>query len=112
MLSCYTVPFSSWTTLHSRLPFYFLSDSPPNPNLKKGKMRKASPFLISPLLCTSSYRDLLRVSALFFPNNMEGFKRTICIGYFCSSAKVSKKKRKDATLVCCQTIHQVALISL
>ena len=66
MLSYYTVPSSSQRTLHSCLPLYFLSDWPPNPNPEKVKMRKVSPYLISPLLCTLY---LIRLSALFFPNN-------------------------------------------
>ena len=66
MLSYYTVPSSSQRTLHSCLPFYFLSDWRPNPNLEKEKMRKVSPYLIFPLLCTLY---LIRLSALFFPNN-------------------------------------------
>ena len=66
MLSYYTVPSSSQRTLHSCLPFYFLSDWPPNPNPEKEKMRKVSPYLIFPLLCTLY---LIRLSALFFPNN-------------------------------------------
>ena len=66
MLSYYTVPSSSQRALHSCLPLYFLSDWPPNPNPEKVKMRKVSPYLISPLLCTLY---LIRLSALFFPNN-------------------------------------------
>ena len=46
MLSYYTVSFSSKRNLHSHLPFHFLSDWRPNPNAKKDKMRKVSPFPI------------------------------------------------------------------
>ena len=58
------------------LPFHFLSNWPPNSNLKKGKIWKVSPYLTSSLLCILSWIYLLRLSALFFPNNMEGSKRT------------------------------------
>ena len=37
-----------------RLPFHFLSDWPPNPNPKKEKIRKVSPYVISSFLCTLS----------------------------------------------------------
>ena len=39
-------------------------------------MRKVSPFLIFPLLCTLSYRYLLHLSAFFFPNNEIQSKNT------------------------------------
>ena len=94
-------------------PFHFPSDWPPTSNPKKEKMRKVSPYLISLLLCTLSYIYLLQLSAIFFPNNMEGSKRsTTHLVIFAVQQKTSKKKKKkDTTLwqnVCCQTIHQIA----
>ena len=85
--------------LHSCLPFYFLSDWPPNPNAKKEKMQKVSPFPISPLLCTLSQKCLLRLSVLFFPNNMEGSRRssTLLVIFTCSSTKKTSKKNKKKT---------------
>ena len=78
-----------------RLPLHFLSDWPPNPNPKKEKMRKVSPYLISSFLCTLSQRYLLRLAAIFFPNNMEGSKRTtIRFGHLCSSTKKGKSQKK------------------
>ena len=58
-------------------------------------MRKVSPYLISSFLCTLSQRYLLRLAALFFPNNMEGSKRTTTrFGHLHSSTKKSKKTKK------------------
>ena len=58
-------------------------------------MRKVSPYLISSFLCTLSQRYLLRLAALFFPNNMEGSKRTTTrFGHLCSSTKKKSKKTK------------------
>ena len=106
-----------------RLPFYFLSDWPPNPNPKKGKYVKG--FLISNFLVPLYFvlEILLRLAALFFPNNMEGSKRTTTrFGHLHSSTKKSKKtkktqknKKNHTTLwwkVFCQAIHQIALSSL
>ena len=78
-----------------RLPFYFLSDWPPNPNPKKGKYVKG--FLISSFLVPLYFvlEILLRLAALFFPNNMEGSKRTTTrFGHLHSSTKKSKKTKK------------------
>ena len=81
--------------LHSSLPFYFLSDWPPHPNAKKEKMQKVSPFPISPLLCTLSQKCLLRLSVLFFPNNMEGSRisSTLLVIFTSSSTKKQAKKK-------------------
>ena len=58
-------------------------------------MQKVSPYLISSFLCTLSQRYLLRLAALFFPNNMEGSKRTTTrFGHLCSSTKKKSKKTK------------------
>ena len=58
-------------------------------------MQNVSPYLISSCLCTLSQRCLLRLSALFYPNNMEGSKRaTTCFGRLCSSTKTKQKKTK------------------
>ena len=58
-------------------------------------MRKVSPYLISSLLCTLSQRYLLRLSALFFPNNIEGSKRTTTrFCHLCSSIKNKQRKKK------------------
>ena len=78
-----------------RLPFYFLSDWPPNPNPKKGKYVKG--FLISNFLVPLYFvlEILLRLAALFFPNKMEGSKRTTTrFGHLHSSTKKSKKTKK------------------
>ena len=78
-----------------RLPFYFLSDWPPNPNPKKGKYVKG--FLISNFLVPLYFvlEILLRLAALFFPNNMEGSKRTTTrFRHLHSSTKKSKKTKK------------------
>ena len=59
-------------------------------------MRKIFALLISLLLCTLSQRYLLRLSPFFFPDNMEGSKRTT-IGHLCSSTKnkqTNKTKQK------------------
>ena len=63
-------------------------------------MRKVSPYLIYSLLCTLSQRYLLRIFALFFPNNMEGSKRTTTrFGHLCSSTKSKQKKKKRYNLM-------------
>ena len=78
-----------------RLPFHFLSDCPPNPNIKKEKIRKVSLYVFSLFLCTLSKRYLLRLAAPFFPNNMEGSKRTTTrFDHLCSSTKKIAKRQK------------------
>ena len=63
-------------------------------------MRKVSPYLISSFFCTLSQRYLLRLAALFFPNNMEGSKRTTTrFGHLCSSTKKIKKAKKRYNLL-------------
>ena len=59
-------------------------------------MRKVSSFL-----CTLSQRYLLRLAAIFFPNNMEGSKRTtIRFGHLCSSTKkIAKRQQKRYNLM-------------
>ena len=62
-------------------------------------MRKVSSYRISLLLCTLSQRYLLRLAALFFPDNMEVSKRTTtCFGRLCSPTKKSKKTKKESLL--------------
>ena len=79
-----------------RLPFHFLSNWPPNPNPKKEKVRKVSPYLISSFFHTLSWRYFLWLAALFFPSNMKGSKRTTTrFGHLCSSTKKSKKTKKQ-----------------
>ena len=58
-------------------------------------MRKVSPYLVSLLLCTLFQRYLLRLSALFFHNDMEESKRTFTrFSHLCSSTKNKQKKTK------------------
>ena len=84
-----------------RLPFHFLSDCPPNPNIKKEKIRKVSLYVFSLFLCTLSKRYLLRLAAPFFPNNMEGSKRTTTrFDHLCSSTKkIAKRQKKRYSLM-------------
>ena len=56
-----------------------------------------SNFLIA---CILSWIYLLQLSALFFPNNMEGSKRTTTrFGHLCSSTKKIKKAKKRYNLL-------------
>ena len=83
-----------------RLPLTFLSDWPPNPNPKKEKMQKVSPYLISSFFYTLSWRYFLRLTALFSPINMKGSKRTTArFGHLCSSTKKSKKTKKNNLMI-------------
>ena len=78
-----------------RFSCHFLSDWPPNPNHKKEKMRRVSPYLISSFLCTLSQGYLFRLAAFFFPNNIEGSKRnTTRFGHRCFSKKKAKRKKR------------------
>ena len=62
---------------------------------KKRKWERFFPYLFSLLLCTFSWRYLLRLSALFFPNNMEGSKRTTThFRHLCNSTKNKPKKKE------------------
>ena len=64
-------------------------------------MRKVSPYLTSSFLYILSQRYLLRLAALFFPNNMKGSTRTTTrFGHLCSSTTTTTtttatKQQKD-----------------
>ena len=58
-------------------------------------MRKFSPYLISPFLCTLSQRYQLRLAAFFFPNNMERSKKTATLlVIFAPQQKKQKDKKR------------------
>ena len=60
-------------------------------------MEKVSPYLNSSFLCILSQRYLLR---LFFPNNMEGSKKTTTFfRHLCSSTKKKLKYKKRCNLM-------------
>ena len=96
MPSYHTISSFSQRTLHSPV-FHFISYLTDHQiQIHKKKMRKVSLYLISQLLYTLSQRQLLRLSALFFPNNMEGYKRTTTrFGHLCSSTKNKQKKKRN-----------------
>ena len=86
-------------------------------------MRKVSPFLISPLLCTLSERYLLRFLLFSFRIIWKDLRELLLVlVIFALKQKTSKTKKKKhnknkngTTLrqkVCYQTIHQIALKSL
>ena len=82
MLSYYPTPSSSCRNLHSRLPFNFLSDWPPNPNAKKEKMRKVSQCPISPFTFLQKHfpkRFNLMIESLLWNNIWHHFKFIIII---------------------------------
>ena len=98
----------------------FLSDWPPNPRAEN-KIRKASPFLVSPLLCTCF--NFLS----FFSPNMERSQRTatrIVQAIFALEQKNKKKQKTKQSIKqkkynrmiesfqCFQAMHQIALRSL
>ena len=58
-------------------------------------MRKVTSYLIFSFLCILSQRYLIRVAALFFPNNIKGSKRTTTrFCQLCSSTKKAKRQKK------------------